>query len=267
TCKRLAGAGARQADGLYEGCYEYRWASAPWDPSLHGRIFDCTRAVLVADAGGEELASELTARLSQDGIHSQLTRPGPCDSFGDLLGDVPLDRRTTVVFLAGPAAGRPGWRGLAGCPHVPSLLQLAQTLQKREGVPRLFVVTRGAAGVPGDRDLDLSQAVLHGMARVIKNECANVPLTVIHLSEPPPPVEVEALYRELLHSRRDRDEAEIALRGQGRFVRQLVAVDRESAEEAASTEEAGVGGDYRADQGEAGALDRIRVRRAVHIRT
>jgi NADPH:quinone reductase-like Zn-dependent oxidoreductase/surfactin synthase thioesterase subunit/NADP-dependent 3-hydroxy acid dehydrogenase YdfG len=263
TCKRLAGGGARQADGLYEGCYEYRWASAPWDPSLHGRFFDCTRVVLITAPGqeGEGVAAELAARLSEEGLQFQLIRPDPRDSFGELLADVPLDRRTTIVFLAGPA-GLPGWKGLAACPDVPSLLQLAQTLQKREGVPRLFVVTRGTAGVPGDRDLDLAQAVLHGMGRVIKNECANVPLTVIDLSEPPPPVEVEALYRELLHSRRDRDEAEIALRGQGRFVRQLVAVDRESAEETASTEEAGVGGDYRADQSEPGTLDAIVFRRS-----
>jgi hypothetical protein len=54
---------------------------------------------------------------------------------------------------------------------VPALLQLAQALHKREGVPRLFVVTNGAAGVAGDQALDLGQAILHGMARVIKNEC------------------------------------------------------------------------------------------------
>src|SRR5262249_32282532 len=110
ACKRLAGAGARQADGRYEGCYEYRWASAPWDRAVHGRISDCPRAVRAGGAGGEELAPELTARLSQDGIPSQLTRPGPRDSFDELLADVPLDRRTTVVFLAGPTAGRPGWK-------------------------------------------------------------------------------------------------------------------------------------------------------------
>ena len=58
------------------------------------------------------------------------------------------------------------------------------------GVPRLFVVTNGAAGVPGDRQLDLGQAILHGMARVIKQrmpqyaadgdrfEC-NVPLSEV----------------------------------------------------------------------------------------
>src|SRR5262249_24510134 len=47
-----------------------------------------------------------------------------------------------------------------------------------------------------------------------------------------------------------------------RFLRQLVPVDRESAEQATSAEEAGVGGDYRADLGEPGVLDQIVFRRA-----
>ncbi len=181
-----------------------------------------------------------------------------------MLADVVLDRRTMIVFLAGLSAFLAQdavptyvWKGLGDCPFVPSLLQLAQTLQKREGVPRLFVVTNGAAGVTGDTDLDLGQAVLHGMARVINNECASMPLTVIDLSASVLPCEVESLADELLHSRRDRDESEIALRGAERYVRQLVPVDRDSAEQAASSEEAGVGGDYRADPSEPGMIDQI----------
>ncbi len=66
---------------------------------------------------------------------------------------------------------------------------------------------------------------------------------------------------ELLHTRRDRDESEIALRGDDRYVRQLVPVDRESAEQAAASEEAGCGGDYRADVSDPGMLDQIVFRR------
>jgi NADPH:quinone reductase-like Zn-dependent oxidoreductase len=140
-------------------------------------------------------------------------------------------------------------------------LQLAQTLHKREGVPRLYVVTNGAADVGGGEHLDLGQSILHGMARVIKNECPNIPLTVIDLSEAVAPPEVDALYRELLHSRRDQDESEIALRGAERHVRQLVSIDRDSAEQAASSEEAGFGGAYRADLSVPGMLDQIVFRR------
>ena len=154
-----------------------------------------------------------------------------------------------------------GWKGLAHCPHVPTLLQLVQTLLKRQGVPRLCVVTNGAAGVAGDQQLDLRQAILHGMGRVINNECPNVPLMVIDLSESVTSGEVDSLYHELLHSRLDRDEPEIALRGEQRFVRQLVSVDREGAEQAAVSEEPGVGGAYRAEVSDPGMLDQIVFRR------
>ncbi len=257
-CKRLAGAGARQADAVYEGCYEYRWTPSPRSADLHGRIFDCTTAVLITDVAG--VADDLADRFMNEGIQPQVICFAPGDSYDDLLADIPLDRRTLIVFAPGLSGNTPassGWNGLAECPYVPSLLQLAQTLHRREGVPRLCVVTNGVAAVAGDQHLDLGQAILHGMARVIKNECPNIPLTVIDLSETVTPAEVNALYDELLHSRRDRDEAEIALRGAERFVRQLVPIDRDSAEQAASSEEAGCGGAYRADLSVPGMLDQI----------
>ena len=99
------------------------------------------------------------------------------------------------------------------------------------------------------------------MARVINNECPNVPLMVIDLSASIPSCERDALYHELLHSRRDRDESEIALRGAERYVRQLIPVDRDSAEQAAISEEAGFGGAYRAEVSMPGTLDQIAFRR------
>ena len=277
VCKRLVGAGSRQTDTLYEGCYEYRWMSAARDANLQERIFDSTRAVLIADATG--VADKLAARLGAEGIQPLMIHCDDTRGLDELLADVPLDRRTLIVFAAGmktnvdgrtgtlarrwPEDGQecPSYKGLADCPAVPSLLQLAQTLHKREGVPRLFVVTNGAASVAGDQPLDLGQAILHGMSRVIRNECPNVPLTVIDLSGTIAPCEVDALYDELLHSHRDRDESEIALRGAQRYVHQLVAVDRDSAEQAAISEETGVGGAYRADLRDPGMLDQIVFRR------
>ena len=269
TSKRLVGAGSRPTDTVYEGCYESRWAPAPREPALHGRVFDISTAVLVADAGG--VCAEIATRLSAEGIQSRILHPGPHDSFDDLLADVPLDRRCMIVFAAGlssaidePDLARSrtrSWTGLKDCPAVPLLLQLAQAVLKREGVPRVFVVTNGAAGLDGDRDIDLGQATLHGMCRVIRNECANVPLQLIDLSGAISTCEVDSLLNELLHCRRDRDESEIALRGSDRLVRQLVPVDRDSAEQAACSEEAGVGGDFRADLREPGMLDQIVFRR------
>ncbi len=259
TCKRLVGAGSRQSDMLYEGCYEYQWIPAARDPRLHGRIFDITRAVLFTDESG--IGAELVTRFTAEGIQPLSIPFGDSRRLDKVLADVPLDRRTLIVFAAGLSRRDAGWHGLSCCPAIPLFLQFAQTLQGREGVPRLFVVTNGAAGTASDKSLDLGQAILHGMARVITNELPSVPLTVIDLSPTASPREVDALFYELLHSRRDRDEAEIALRGDERLVRQLVPLDRDSAEQAAMSEEAGVGGAYRAEVSTPGSLEPIVFRR------
>ena len=283
VCKRLVGAGSRQTDSLYEGCCEYRWMPALREPATHGRNFDFTTAVLiVSDRQGtneKKLVAELATRLEADGVQPRVVPVNRVDSYDELLADVPLDRRTLIVFAAGLMTNEsrrtgtlarrtsddgqecPSYTRLADYPAIPLLLQLAQMLHRREGVPRLCIVTNGAAGVGGDRQLDLGQAVLHGMARVITNECPNVPLTVIDLSPQISPREVDELVGDLLHSRRDQDESEIALRGEQRFVRKLFAVDRETAEAAAITDEAGVGGSYRAEASGAGVLDQVAFRR------
>ncbi len=259
VCKRLVGAGSRQTDTLYEGCYEYRWIAEPRDAELHRRTFDCTTAVLIADNG--KVATKFAERLAAEGLQTQVFVPAETRDIEEWLAEIPLDRRTLIVFAAGLSTSRSIWKGLADYPAVPLLLRLAQTVHNREGVPRLFVITNGAANVEGDRQLDLGQAILHGMSRVISNECPQVPLTVVDLGAEIAPSEVDSLYRELLHVRLDRDESEIALRGDQRFVRQLFAVDRDAAEQSAATEEPGVAGDYRADVSVPGALDQIGFRR------
>ena len=166
TCKRLAGSGSRPTDTVYEGCYEYRWLPAPRDPALHGRVFDCTTAILISHAKSP-LVEELGTRLEAESIRPLVLQPGPRDSIDELLREVPLDRRALVVFVGVNADGS-DWRGLGCCAQIPLLLRLAQALHRREGVPRLFVVTSCAAGVAGDANLDLGQATLHGMSRVIQ---------------------------------------------------------------------------------------------------
>jgi acyl transferase domain-containing protein/surfactin synthase thioesterase subunit len=266
--KRLAGAGSQQTDSVYEGCYEYRWTPSPHNVDLHGRNFDYATAVLVVPQrqATEEtkLVAEVAERLSHAGVKPQIFPIGPDDSYDELMADVPLDRRTLIVFLAGLSSSHAHWQQLSDCPSVPSLLHLAQMLHKREGVPRLCLVTNGASDVAGDQQLDLGQAILHGMSRVINNECPSVPLTMIDLSAVITPCEIEALIGDLLHNRRDQDETEIAIRGEQRYIRQLFPIDRESAELAAVSQEAGFGGSYRADLHDPGMLDHIVFRGLPH---
>ncbi|MEO8188523.1 MAG: polyketide synthase dehydratase domain-containing protein [Burkholderiaceae bacterium] len=88
TCKRLSGAGSQSSDGIYEGCYEYRWMLATREANLHGRIFDYKTVVLIADASG--VASELATRLAVDGIQPLIILSGDTRGLDELLADVPM---------------------------------------------------------------------------------------------------------------------------------------------------------------------------------
>lgn len=258
-CKRLKGAGSRQTDTLYDGCYEYQWMPAPRDAHRYGRNTDCKRAVIIADES--RLTTQLAERFAADNIQPLVVPFDDVKRLDERLADVPLDRRTLIVFAAGLADRRPGWTRLADNSCVLSLLQLAQIIHRRQGVPRLFVVTTGATGFLHDDPLDLGQAVLHGMARVINNECPNVLLSVVDLSSRVSSLEADSLYHELLHHRLDQDETEIALRADDRYVHQLVPVDGDSAEQDVVTDEPGCGGAYRAAVHDPGSFDHVEFRR------
>lgn len=259
VCKRLVGAGSHQTDTSYEGCYEYRWNVAPHQPAIHRRVLDFRQAILIGDES--ELSSELTRSFASEGIASFRISHHQCMGDEDQIPEIPLDRRTLIVFLGGEIDRTDRWQGLSDQRQVPALLQLAKILHQRQGVSTLGIVTRSAAGVADDQRLVLGDAILHGMARVIRNECPQAPLKLIDVPRQPTRREFENLYRELLHARLDLDETEIALRGGERFVRQLVSIDRETAERNATSEQPGVGGDYHAERSASGSLDDIRFRR------
>ncbi|WP_068136331.1 type I polyketide synthase [Roseimaritima ulvae] len=265
TCKRLANANAQQIDRLYDGCYEYQWGLVPRELQRHERTYDLSTAVLLGPERPTEFQQHVLERVSlkleQANISSTVIYPRSNDSVDELLSETPLDRRTLLVFAGGLSEETLPWKGLDSYPAVPMLLQLAQTLQKREGVPRFCVVTNGATAVSDDKSLDLGQAILHGMSRVINNECPSIPLALIDLPGEITQTEIDTLVDELLHIRRDQDESEIAFRGSQRYVRQLVPVTREAVNAEFESIEDGCGGSYRAELHEPGMLDHVVFRR------
>lgn len=259
--KRLVGAGSRQTDTVYDGCYEYRWTAVDRDPEIHGRNFDFTiAAILVSNDRNDEeeqVIAEVATRLDSEGVQPLVIPCGPEDTFEQILSDIHLDRRTLLVYAGGLNLSEKTWSELGNYTAIPTLLSLAQTLHKSESVPTLCVVTNGATHVDGDHQLDLGQSVLHGMSRVINNECPSVPVTMIDLSTEIGAEEIDSVVNELLHYRRDQDETEIAIRGQRRFVRQLFPVARDVAESGAATVEDGIGGAYRAEVDDPGVVEHV----------
>lgn len=92
---------------------------------------------------------------------------------------------TGVVVLCGPVGSAPDDGGLEqGREQVRHLVRLARELPELEGeLPRLFVVTRQAQWVCSDDDVNLEQAGLRGLLRVIGSEHQLLRTTQIDVDE------------------------------------------------------------------------------------
>ncbi len=102
-----------------------------------------------------------------------------------------------------------------------SALLVAQALVRAElaVAPRLWLLTRGAAALVGEKGLSLAQAPLWGLGRTLQGEHPELACKLIDLGPGPADADLEALFAELAFGDH---EDQIALRRTGRFVARLV---------------------------------------------
>ena len=120
----------------------------------------------------EILVNSLTDALKAQGaecINLQLSHQAELDP---LRAQLRARSFTGVVVLCGPVGNAPDEGGLTqGREQVRHLVRLARELPEVEGeLPRLFVVTRQAQWVRSGDDVNLEQAGLRGLLRVIGSE-------------------------------------------------------------------------------------------------
>lgn len=137
----------------------------------------------------EMLVATLTDALKAQGaecVNLQLSRPADAATNAErLLSQLRARPVRGVVILCGPSAGEPQERGLQeGREQVRHLVRIVRELPDLEGeLPRLFVVTRQAQWVRSDDQLNLEQAGLRGLLRVIGSEHHLLRTTQIDVDE------------------------------------------------------------------------------------
>ncbi|MCV7171513.1 type I polyketide synthase [Mycobacterium manitobense] len=110
-------------------------------------------------------------------------------SFGDSADELKNHLRSGglngVVILTGPNDGQSGDRApQLGRDHVQHLVRIARELPEAPGEPpRLYVVTRAAQAVLADDQLNLEQAGVRGLMRVIGTEHPHLRATQIDVDE------------------------------------------------------------------------------------
>ncbi|WP_395738711.1 thioester reductase domain-containing protein [Prosthecobacter sp.] len=125
--------------------------------------------------------------------------------------DVPAGDAITVADLA---------RSQALVCHSPLYLVQALTASGRSALPGLWFITRGAQAAGKESyPLSLAQSPLHGMSRVIMSEHPDLRCRCLDLDAARNSEDTDVLLKELLHAD---EEAEIAWRGEARYVHRLV---------------------------------------------
>lgn len=186
----------------------------------HPEIEASEQAVLLARKAERPVVSDVPARLEGDFV--VVGTGGLADDVATALGrlgaacerDVSAVDRTTrgVVFVA-PEDG-----GDAAIAHAATrdLVGVAQALAAAEATTRLYVVTRGAQQVHATERAAVGAAAVWGLGRVIANEHPEWRCTMIDVAAMSAGRRAAA---EIARVSEGGGEDEIALRGEGRYVR------------------------------------------------
>lgn len=251
---RTGNEGARSAGHVYV------WREAPIEEDKLLPENEVRKVCIVGKPDG--LAGRLGAHLEARGIRAEvLDQTG---SWWDRAVEDGLDRRTHLVCLwpleeaiAGP--GSPGTLPARAEALGDQVLALGRVLAETRLQPRVYLITGRGCNVAGDAT-DVSQSVVWGMTRVIRNECPNLPLKLIDV-RPDDRSVLDALVAEVTHWRVDVDEAELAWRDEQRWSRELRELSETEADALGAREVPATGGHYRLDASERGLIENLRFRR------
>jgi acyl carrier protein len=214
-------------DPVAEWLYTLSWRRIDWPAAKapSGGAKGSGTWLVLADGSG--VAETLASLMEADGERCVVVRPGgealptvlrtvfpegtPCRGVVHLWS---LDTRTADPPTAEGFDADLG----RGCL---SALELAQAMVQNgwREAPRLWLVTRGAQAVGGEKQIAVSQAALWGLGRVLSLEHTELVCVGVDLPPEPSAGDAQALFDELHASD---GEQQVALRAEARFAARLV---------------------------------------------
>lgn len=281
SCKYIEGSRAEQKDDLYKGMYEYSWEpynllSEEFSPSS-----DKISYLIFADDRGKYKHTETILR--QKGADIFLVRKG--DRFGN---GIPFELRANpfiledlesvfsyleknnikyekiISFWALDLESREELSSshmkLQQEQLTSSTLNLLKIIISQPIEPAVYLLTQHTEIVEADDRLEVSQAALYGLGRVMINEFPFIPITMIDLSERPESEEWKTLCT-VLNSVKKKHNPELAIRDEKIYQRKLKPVVETEAEEKFATSLPAQDSPFRPVVTEYGLMDSIRFRK------
>ena len=292
-CKYIEGSRGEAADEVYRGMYAYGWEKAEEEAT----VAEMTRVngdatggcIILGDQQG--VSTALLERFLADNLYPIFVDKG--DAFhiqannhyevnpseqGDMekmLSDITARgyRVERLLYLWGLDSTFSDTlttdeldtqqRTLAE--HTLNTLRaLVSHSVQHDNQPLLYIVTQGATGVDYAESINVSQAALCGMGRVLMNESPFIRTSLVDLPTSPDDAALTTLYEQFTLVEKTQY-AEIAIREEGVLVRKLQAVEEEAAEQAATEVWPAYRTRYQAMVKDYGTLDGIQFRQTTPV--
>jgi acyl transferase domain-containing protein/surfactin synthase thioesterase subunit len=280
TCKYIEGSRAEQKDDLYKGMYQYEWET---DTNLSDKPHQLQNGesyLIFADNGQQYKSLERILKTRgaqtfivkkgtsfQQGIPFELTvNPQAAEdlenvfyalrplatTFSKIISFWALD--ATSSHNTDSTSMKETQEALTG--HT---LNLLKVVAQQSPEPALYLLNQGLEKITEHDRIDVSQAAINGLGRVLINEYPFIPLTLVNLSLAPENSEWETLcdlvgYAPKSHS------PELALRGTSVYQRKLQPVLKEEAEKQYAQHIPALGQSFRPVITEHGLTDNLQFR-------
>ena len=287
-CKYIEGSRGETADEVYRGMYAYGWEKAEEEAT----VAEMTRVNGDATGGciifgdSQSVSAALLERFQADNLYPIFVEKG--DAFhikennhykvnpseqGDIekvLSDITargyrverllylwgLDSKFNDTLTTDELDAQQ--RTLAE--HTLNTLRtIVSHSVQHDNQPLLYIVTQGATGVEPTEPVNVSQAALCGMGRVLMNESPFVRTSLVDLPALPDDAALATLYEQFTLVEKTQY-PEIAIREERVLVRKLQAVEEETAEQAATEVWPAYRTRYQATVKDYGTLDGIQFR-------
>ncbi len=287
TCKYIEGSRGESADELYRGMYSYAWEEAtevPESQSMTRVNGDVTGGCLLfVDQQG--VTPVLLEKFNGDNLHPMLIEKG--ESYEELSStrfrinpssQEDIERVLAEVTRKGFKVRRVMYLwGLDSTfnPNIAineldqqqealaeSTTNMLRAIVNHGSEPVLYLVTQGADSIRDGEPVNINQAAIYGMGRVLMNEFPFIKTSLVDLSSRLNIKELELLYERFTIVEKP-VYPEVALRQNELLIRKLQAVTEENAEEESATISSAQGTAYQASVKEYGTLDGVEFRQIV----
>ncbi|MDO1449031.1 SDR family NAD(P)-dependent oxidoreductase [Rhodocytophaga aerolata] len=277
TCKYIEGSRGEQPNDLYNGMYTYQWermteqetSAIPHAAQTIGSTGTASAETYLIFTDSKGIGKQLADRLQASGIQPTVLKKG--NAFDATASQQAMDQVFETMWLQGKKVQKiiylwgldTEFSETLTCQELAMQQQLLtqQTMSMLKAVvnngiePAIYMVTQGVEALSAEEAVNVSQAAMYGLGRVLKNEYPFIPLSILDISQQVTAAEIDNLYKECIS--RQASATELALRGTSKYLRKLEKVTAESATMTASKTVAALRYPFRAVVKAYGVLDGI----------